>query len=114
MNREQKKAILEAHKAEREQRIKDIHAKIEARRTEREKRIAEIHEAVQARKEERLQRRVESLKAVRHQQEDVTAAAERDNVDRQARWAAMMANVPTIQFPEDDPKYNSARKYSCV
>lgn len=114
MDKELKKAILESRKAEHEQKIQAIHTKIEARRAEREQRIAEIHEAVQARKEERLQRRVESLKAVRHQQEDVTAAAERDNVDRQARWAAMMANVPTIQFPEDDPKYNSARKYSCV
>ena len=114
MNREQKKAILEAHKAEREQRIKDIHAKIEARRAERQKRIAEIHEAVQARKEARLQRRAESMKAACHQQEAVVTVAERENVDRRERWNAMMANVPTIQFPEDDPKYNSARKYSCV
>jgi len=114
MNREMKKAILEARKAEHEQKIQAIHAKIEARRVEREQRIAEIHEAVQARKKARLQYRAESLKAARHQQKAVTAVEDRENVDRQARWAAMMANVPTIQFPEDDPKYNSTRKYGYV
>jgi hypothetical protein len=31
------------------------------------------------------------------------------NPELQAMKAAMMAKVPTIQFPEDDPKYNSAR-----
>ena len=25
--------------------------------------------------------------------------------------AAMLANVPTLSFPEDDPKYDSSRKY---
>ncbi|MBQ3277717.1 MAG: hypothetical protein IJG94_00940 [Clostridia bacterium] len=114
MDKELKKAILENRKAEHEQKIQAIHTKIEARRAEREQRIAEIHEAVQARKEARLQRRAESMKAACHQQEAVVTVAERENVDRRERWNAMMANVPTIQFPEDDPKYNSARKYSHV
>ena len=25
--------------------------------------------------------------------------------------AAMLANVPAIEFPKDDPKYDSSRKY---
>ena len=33
------------------------------------------------------------------------------DLERDARTAAMAANVPTIQFPEDDDKYFSARKY---
>ena len=28
-----------------------------------------------------------------------------------ARTAAMLANVPTLNFPKDDPKYDSSRKY---
>ena len=32
-------------------------------------------------------------------------------MEQNARTAAMLANVPTIAFPEDDPKYDSARKY---
>lgn len=31
--------------------------------------------------------------------------------EHQARTAAMMANVPTIAFPKDDPKYDSSKKY---
>lgn len=33
------------------------------------------------------------------------------DLEQNARTAAMMANVPTIDFPEDDVKYHSARKY---
>ena len=31
--------------------------------------------------------------------------------EQAARTAAMMMNVPTIDFPKEDPKYNSSRKY---
>ena len=33
-----------------------------------------------------------------------------DETEQYARTAAMLANVPTIAFPEDDPKYDSSRK----
>ena len=32
-------------------------------------------------------------------------------LEQKAGTAAMLANVPTIAFPEDDPKYDSSRKY---
>ena len=32
-------------------------------------------------------------------------------LEQNARAAAMLASVPTIAFPEDDPKYDSSRKY---
>ncbi len=31
--------------------------------------------------------------------------------EQTARTAAMMMNVPTIDFPKEDPKYDSSRKY---
>ncbi len=97
MNREVKKAILEIRKAEREQKIAAIHARIETRRAEHEQKRNAIHARIKARRAERYQRET-SVKAV-------------PNPGLQAMKAAMMANVPTIHFPEDDPKYNSARKY---
>ena len=33
-------------------------------------------------------------------------------LEQNARTAAMLANVPTIDFPQDDQKYDSSRKYS--
>ena len=32
-------------------------------------------------------------------------------MEQKSGTAAMLANVPTIDFPADDPKYDSARKY---
>ena len=32
-------------------------------------------------------------------------------LEQKAGTAAMLANVPTIAFPKDDPKYDSSRKY---
>ena len=32
-------------------------------------------------------------------------------MEQKAGTAAMLANVPTIDFPADDPKYDSSRKY---
>ena len=100
MNREVKKAILEIRKAEREQKIAAIHARIETRRAEHEQKRNAIHARTKARRAERYQRKTgeTSVKAV-------------PNPELQAMKAAMMANVPTIHFPDDDPKYNSARKY---
>lgn len=33
------------------------------------------------------------------------------DLEKNARTAAMMASVPTIDFPKDDPKYDSSKKY---
>lgn len=100
MNREIKLAIREIRRAEREQRILAILAGIEARRAEHEQKLDAIHARVEARKAERHQRKTEEI--------PVKAAP---NPELQAMKTAMMANVPTIHFPEDDPKYHSARKY---
>ena len=32
-------------------------------------------------------------------------------MERNARTAVMLADVPTLDFPKDDPKYDSSRKY---
>ena len=41
-------------------------------------------------------------------QEETVLPAEPEQT---AMMAAMLANVPTISFPKDDPKYDSSRKY---
>ena len=33
------------------------------------------------------------------------------DLEEHSSIAAMLANVPTLSFPEDDPKYDSSRKY---
>ncbi len=33
-------------------------------------------------------------------------------MERKAGTAAMLAGVPTLSFPENDPKYDSSRKYT--
>ena len=107
MNREAKRAIqearLEAHRAEREQRMAEIHARVEARRAEHEQKLAAIHARIEARKAEKDHRKAAK-----------PAVKVESNPELQAVKTAMMANVPTIHFPEDDPKYNSARKYGYV
>ena len=34
-----------------------------------------------------------------------------DGLEREARTAAMMRDVPVIHFPEEDEKYHASRKY---
>ena len=48
------------------------------------------------------------------QQQKFSKMSAKMNPELQAMKAAMMADVPTIHFPEDDPKYNSAGKYGHV
>ena len=112
MNKEAKKAVLEvrmeARRAELEQRLAAIHARIEAHRAEREQKIIAIHDRIEARKAER-----HHLKEAGHTVEAAPLQVSR-NPELQAMKAAMMADVPTIHFPEDDPKYNSAGKYGHV
>lgn len=107
MTREVKKAILEAkmetRRVKREQRIAAIHARIEERRAAHEQKLNAIHARIDARKLKRFQ--------PKDPEPSVKAGP---NLELQAMKAAMIANVPTIHFPEDDPKYNSALKYGCV
>ena len=47
----------------------------------------------------------------------VHAETEKNNellkeLEQKAMSATMLANVPTIDFPADDPKYDSSRKYA--
>ena len=123
MNREEKKAILEArlkaHRAEREQRISEILARAEARKAAHEEKLAAIHTGIEARKathEEKLaaiHARIENRKTEReHRKETEPTVKVGQNHELQAMKDVMMANVPTIHFPEDDPKYHSARKYN--
>ena len=37
-----------------------------------------------------------------------------EDLEQYARTAAMMSDVPVIHFPEEDPKYNSSKKYGYV
>ena len=34
------------------------------------------------------------------------------DLEKNSSIAAMLANVPVLNFPEDDPKYDSSRKYN--
>jgi len=105
-------ADIEARKAEHDRRMAErmdaIHAEAEARRAAREARKAE-HEMRKAETSHKIHALPEcdtrEAKAIRELAEDL---------ERDARTAAMAADVPTIQFPEDDEKYYSARKYGYV
>ena len=37
-----------------------------------------------------------------------------EDLERDARTAAMAADVPVIQFPDEDEKYHASRKYGYV
>ena len=104
MNKEMKKALLEAHRADRERRLTEIHARIEARKAEHEQKLEAVHARIEARREE-ARREKENLRKA----EPVARVAPDPEV--RAMKDAMMANVPVLQFPADDPKYNSAEKH---
>ena len=111
-------AEKELRKAEHDRRIHEIHEKVDARRAAREERMNALHAEIEARKAARKaetkQQEVYALpvsglneaKAIRELAEDL---------ERDSRTAAMAADVPTIDFPEEeDEKYFSARKYGYV
>ncbi len=123
-----KKEIREARRATREASREAIHAEIEARRAARKERHETIREEIAARRAAREEHRriihdelaarkvdrwnvccTEPMNAA-----DVSSVAQENqklvnDLERNARFAAMMVNVPTIHFPEDDPKYNSSQ-----
>ena len=107
-----RKEIHNARKAEHDQRIAErleaIHTEAEARRAARE-----------ARKAAREQREADALRTVHALPECDTREAKEirelaDDLERNAGTAAMAANVPTIQFPEEDEQFDTFRKYRYV
>ena len=104
MNREEKKALLEqrmeALRTEHERRIAAIRARTEARRAGHMRKLEAIYAGILERKREKYCREADKYAS------KTGPARESLNPAMQT----MMADVPTIHFPEDDPKYNSARK----
>ena len=116
MNRVQedvRKEIRNARKAEQDQRIAErleaIRAEAEARRAEREARKA----AREEQKAETGSREVYALpECDTREAKEIRDLAE--DLERDARTAAMAADVPVIQFPDEDEKYHASRKYGYV
>jgi len=116
-------AKREIRNAAHDRRVEEIHERVEARRAEREERLKEIHAEIEARKARREEaHRVEVCNT--EQVQNVVHALPNcgtneakvireltEDLERNARTAAMAADVPTIEFPEDDEKYFSSRKY---
>ena len=116
-------AKREIRKAEHDRRAAEIHEKVDARRAEREEHLDAIRAEIEARKARRKEVRrggseqaakqicalpasgINEAKVIRELTEDL---------ERDARTAAMAADVPTIDFPEGDGKYDSSRKYGYV
>ena len=119
-----RKEIRDARKAEHErrtaERVKTIREDAAARKAARDRQLEERMNAVRAEIENREARREQkkSAAAAETQGEPVPAGDEArmnrellEDLERNARTAAMAASVPTIQFPEDDEKYYSSGKY---
>ena len=121
-----KKEIREARKAVRERRIEErreiIHAGIEARKAARDERLEERMSAVRAEAEARKARREQPGNAGTEKIPAAPAGDEArinqelvEELERDARTAAMAASVPTIHFPEEEnEKYYSSGKYGYV
>ena len=130
-SRELKKAMREARWEEREARIEKAALRFDAMMTGigalGEKCARKTEEGVRA-----LKDGIEARKAIREQMKSGTIEEEqaepvipvdealmnriivRDLEKDAARTAAMAANVPTIQFPEEDDKYFSSHKYESM
>ena len=118
-----RKARRSAHEAARAAREEIRHA----RRSEHDRRIAERLEAIRAeaearraerenRKAEREERKAEAAGTVYALPECDTREAKEirdlaESLERDARTAAMAADVPVIELPEEDGKYDASRKY---
>ena len=106
-------AKREIRSAEHDRRVEEIHEKIDARKAEREERLNALRAEIEARKARREAvvhalptSGTEEAKAIRELAEDL---------ERDARTAAMAADVPTIDFPEEEEeKYFSSGKYGYV
>ena len=93
-----------------------IHAEIEARKAQREQKA---REEAEARKEQEIRRAeaaaVPAEPVVMEIPGNGNEALENrelvEELERNARTAAMAADVPVIEFPEEDDRYFSAKKY---
>lgn len=121
-----------------DRKIDEIHEKIDARRAEREERLNALHAEIEARKARRAEARNEVIRNTEVQNAEVRSAEVRvaeldqstvralpvcntneakeirelaEGLERDARTAAMAADVPTIDFPDEDGKYFSSGKY---
>jgi len=111
-------AKREIRNAAHDRKMAEIHEQIEARKAEREERLNTIHAEIEARKARKAearnpvqeQNRIPAL-PVSGTNEGKVIRELAEDLERDARTAAMAADVPTIDFPEDDEKYFSAGKY---
>jgi len=122
--REARKALRNARKEWSRQRtaerVKQIHARIEERKAEREQKNQECLDAVRAEAEARRtgSARLEE-KTVKEVQAEPVSMGDGvriirelgEDLERDARTAAMAASVPTIDFPEEDERYHVSGKY---
>ena len=130
-SRELKKAMREARWEEREARIEKAALRFDAMMTgigalgrecarKTEEGVKALKDRIEARKAPWEQMKSGTIEEV--QAEPVIPVDEalmnriivRDLEKDAARTAAMAANVPTIQFPEEDDKYFSSRKYESM
>ena len=111
-------ARQEIRKAAHDQKIAEIHERIDARKAEREERLNAIHAEIEARKAKKAEVRIakQEQDTVRALPVSGTNEAKEiqdleEGLERDARTAAMAANVPTIEFPDEDGKYFPSGKY---
>ena len=112
-----KTAKREIQKAEHDRRVHEIHEKADARRAAHEERLNALHADIEAKKAARkaeVKRKEVYGLPTSGTKEAETIRKLTEDLERNARTAAMAANVPTIVFPEDDEKYFSSRKYGYV
>lgn len=112
-----KTAKREIRKAEHDRRVHEIHEKVDARRAAHEERLNALHAEIEAKKAARkaeVKRKEVYALPTSGTKEAETIRELTEDLERNARTAAMAANVPTIDFPEDDEKYFSSRKYGYV
>ena len=111
-------ARREIRKVTHDRKMEEIHERIDARKAEREERLNALHAEIEARKARKAE-----VRSAEQAQDPVRALpvsgtneakAIRElaaDLERDARTATMAANVPTIDFPEEDGKYSSSGKY---
>ncbi len=111
-------ARREIRKAAHDRKAAQIHEQIDARKAEREERLKAIHAEIEARKARKAEVRESEQEQVlvhalpvsgTNEAKEIQELAE--DLERDARTAAMAADVPTIDFPEGDEKYFSSGKY---
>jgi hypothetical protein len=106
-------ARREFRKAEHDRKVTEIHERIDARKAEREERLNALHAEAEARKAARKAHSAPEVQAlpVSGTNEAKVIRELTEDLERDARTAAMAADVPTIDFPEEDEKYSPSRKY---